>query len=369
MSSHESSNPLLTPEGAPLKNPGDIEKSLAAMWIQPKDRESAAKATRICAANLIVVTHPDDWHELNNDLGELSALYPTRTIAVILHENKVSAPSKSIRASVSAICHVPQPGRPQVCAEQIILHDELEHTTDLVHTLLPMLEAELPCLLWWRIARPETDDLFDRLKKTSDRIILDAGLTGLESLDAKAGPNVRELGWYRTYPYRELLAQMFDKAPADSFSKINTITVQLPADEVEQKAEAIWIIAFVAGQLGWQPLETQDPGKYVFRGIDNNVAVTIKPPADETETQTDGLQQLTIESNGHTFMICRCCPETHEYRAIVCDQRLCEIPRCLQLPRTTRSQALAAAATGRAEDPAFQRAAPLAAWLARGFHQ
>jgi len=362
----------MSPEGAPLNNPGDIEKTLADMWKPPQNRQVLTVATRICAANLIVVTRPEDWHNLNNDLGELSTLFPTRTIAVILHENESDFPppqTSSIHASVSAICHIPLPGRPQVCAEQIVLHNRLDQTFDLHHTILPMLEADLPCLLWWRIDTPQAGDLCTHLEKLTDRIILDAGLAGLQSLETKTAPTVRELGWYRTYPYRELIAQMFDKAPADTFARIHRLSIEIPSNNTDQLIEAFWLVAFIAGQLNWQPLETTGPGQYLFSGINCNVEVTITGPIDETKSQTPGLQQLTIESNGHTFMICRCCPDTHEYRAVICDQRLCEIPRCLQVPRQSRGEALASAATGRTRDYAFQRAAPVAAWLAKDISQ
>src|SRR5687767_5552335 len=113
---------LLSPEGAVLTEPEQLERALAAMWEQAGEKATGNKeshtATRVCVANLIVVGRAADWDQLIKVLSELSPVYPTRTI-VLLAEGEAATGANheiagEVRASVSALCHVPQSGSPQV---------------------------------------------------------------------------------------------------------------------------------------------------------------------------------------------------------------------------------------------------------------
>jgi hypothetical protein len=136
--------PLLSPDGDDLVGIDQIETALSALWRSPDPEHPEANASRICSANLIVVADADNQHDILNTLGELSTTYPARTIVILREEAPKNA---RIRASVSAVCHMPQPERPQVCSEQIILRTPRKIDDDLDRTVLPMLDADLPVML------------------------------------------------------------------------------------------------------------------------------------------------------------------------------------------------------------------------------
>ncbi len=371
---------LFSPEGAVLIDPIEVEHALMAMWEAGKPDEMETVATRVCIANLIVVAEAKSQHEIFNVLGELSPIYPTRTIVVLLDEGASDASAGAPRISVSAVCHVPQPDRPQICCEQIVLRGPLADDADLDRTLLTMLEADLPRMFWWTIDPACRPKLLARLTSLADRLILDAGIAGFKVLTptdeqnatsvmiplplAKRGHAwrcpVRELGWYRTAQIRELVAQLFDDASADCLKRIDSVVVRMGGGAAEQWVDALWLVAFLGGQLNWRPMRVSARHRYEFASEGGTVQVRIEFLAGNA-----GLADLTIAAENHTFALSRCRPAADEYRIEIGDENVCRMPRSVQLRPLARGDALASAMAGRPVDAAFNRAAPLAAWMAR----
>lgn len=369
---------LLSPEGAKLSDPGQVERALAEMWKQSGKAASGEAqqpaATRVCVANLVVVAAAEQWNELLGVLGELSPMYPTRTIALLLSEDGASCQTsgggaaESVRASVSALCHVPQPGQPQVCCEQILLHATHAQSGDLHRTILPLLEADVPVMVWWTLDPRHCTSLLDALAQEAKRFILDAGVTGLSLLPrltegaGKGGltlPGVREIGWYRIHRWRELIASMFDECGGGPLAQVDELRVDV-SDRRDVMRAAIWLIAFLGGQLDWELVSTS-PGAgevavaFKFRSGGREVRASVQ------ETAGAGLVGLAIRSGTSTFEARR---GQEELRIIVHEEHVCRTPRVVHLPRRRRSEALAAALAGRAIDAAFTRAARLAAQMA-----
>jgi len=376
-----------------LTEPGQVERALAAMWKQSADeavkgREKQA-ATRVCMANLIVVGREKEWDGLLEVLGELSPVYPTRTIVVLLDESGDSPAERGVRASVTALCHVPQPDRPQVCCDQIVLRSRTEAAADLDRTLLPLLESDVPVMVWWTLKPGQCSAFLKALRGWARRIIFDCGFGGLESpeyggneparLTAGTEPGrycaVRELGWYRVQRWRELLAGMFDEYSPDVLTHLDRLTIEIADTSPELLGNAIWIAAFMGGQLGWiadcglriadcdvapkahdlkSDISNLKPLEFMLHAQGRMIRVSI------LQTQGDGIVAVTIGSGKNTFEARRC---RDELRMFVHNAHICGVPRCVQLPRRRRSEALAAALTGRQVDAAFDRAAPIAAWM------
>lgn len=347
---------LLSPDGARLVGIDQVEAALSALWKSSDPQRPDAVAGRICAANLIVVADARHQHGILNTLGELSTTYPARTIVILRDDNGQSA---DIRASVSAVCHMPQPDRPQVCSEQIILHTPRRMDDDLDRTILPMLDADLPVMLWWTTSPEHDSELLYRLELVSERAIIDAGPAGISFLEQTGRCIIRDLGWYQAIGMRELLARTFDGQAAGMLQAIEALTVATAGRSDAEKVETAWLVAFLGGQLNWQPLRPLGGGEYEFKA-DNRlikVALTIHPGVG------NGIRQVMIQAGDNHIVMHRCGMEAHEYRLIVCDQQVCDMPRTLQILPPTRCAALASAMTGRKHDRAFERAAPLAHWL------
>ncbi len=359
---------LLTPEGATLRRPEDVDRAFARLWESSKGREPVPgehlTATRVCVANLIVVAPEAEFNAINQVLGDLSPRYPTRTLVLLLDgsrqgEGVAEEPRQRMRASISALCHVPQPGRPQVCCEQVVLRTAAEDERDLERTLLPLLEAEVPTIAWWTLDPGRWPDLWRSLGIRVDRLIVDAGLAGLHHLFPGGRGAVRELGWYRTARWREVLAGMFDGSPAEVWGQLDTLEVTAGGARPEDRIDAIWVAAFVAGQLGWQAGERVGDGEYAFRAAGRAGRVRLAMAGTRP-----GLQAVALSGGGKRYEVQSCDEAPDEFRVLIHDEQVCHLPRCIELPPPGRAESLAAALTGRAVDAAFTRAAALVEKLA-----
>lgn len=370
--SSTASDSLFSTGGAVLKDPTEVERALAQMWRLAGEKASgepeAKTASRVSVANLAIVAPASQWDMLLETMAELSPMYPTRSIVLLIADGG-PAPAE-ITASVSALCHVPQAGEPQVCCEQIVLRAGPQHVEALDRTLLPLLESDVPVMCWWRYAPGAWPTLSRAIRQMARRFIVDhpAGLGELESTGRCA---VRGLGWYRTAPLRELVAQMFDGASPDVFESIEQVEIHTGGG-IEQQEDAFWLAAFLAGQLGWTPGRVEEI--VAVDGTDSRFAATFsfrsgervirlhftRSPAAERH-----LRRLQIVSGPSTFTL-ECHPSReHELRMVICSSGICQAPRSVQVPPARLSQALAAAMVGRQVDAAFERAAPIAAWLVK----
>lgn len=347
---------ILTPEGAPLVDPAQIERALAALWKPPTDAAGIEVASRVCVSNLLVVGRAADWGRFADVLGSLSPLYPSRTVILLLGDSPDAAEA---RATVSALCHVPQSGRPQVCCEQIVVRTGPCEADDLHRTLLPMLEADVPTMCWWTLDPNSCSGLSATVRTVSDRLILDAGLVGLSHLDSGGRCTVRELGWYRTARWREFIAGMFDVTGREALDAIDRVDIEMESASAENHVDAIWLAAFLAGQLGWRLVKTGGKSTFTFESAGRAVAVAIRLG---TGGRT-GLRSVLIRSTGGHYEISRLPGSVNQYRLTECDVHTCQLPRCVTVAPIPPADALAMAFTGRLVDAAFSRAAPIATRL------
>ena len=140
---------FLEGQGIPVDLP-NIETELAKLWgpaaeqVGGPDLENP-HVTRIVLANLVVESLDGDAESLGPVLETVIARFPCRAIVVRGSDD----PNRRITAEVSALCHLPAPGLPQVCSERIVLHAG-PNAVDLVPgAVRPLLEADLPLVLWW----------------------------------------------------------------------------------------------------------------------------------------------------------------------------------------------------------------------------
>jgi glucose-6-phosphate dehydrogenase assembly protein OpcA len=361
---------LLSPDGAVLTDPADVERALVKMWTpageQAAGKPAAKTATRVSVANLIVAAPAGQWDELLEVMAELSPIMPTRTIVLLIADGP-EAPAE-ITASVSALCHVPQDGEAQVCCEQIVLRAGARHVEVLDETLLALLESDVPVMCWWRFDADAWPVLFSAIQSIARRIILD-GLTILQAyVESSKDCAVRDLGWYRTARLREIVAQMFDGCRPEVAQSIRRVDIDA-GGTLAGETDGLWLAAFLAGQLGWQPsalAAIREPGGSKcggsFRFLANDGAIDVC-----LTTRPDGgrrLERVNITAGEHTCHFEQAAAGGNEYRITICGRGVCAAPRSVQLPPVRTSHALAAALAGRCVDAAFERAWPIAAWMA-----
>lgn len=354
---------LLTAEGSVLTEPEQVEKALSHLWratLKPHREGDELVASRVCAANLIILGLTEQWNAISATLGELSPAYPTRTIVLLLDPGDNEHNAAKVNASVTALCHVGQAGDPQVCCEQIVLRTGITDAARIQHTLLPLLESEVPSVVWWACDPLAAEDLFKRLQTTATSMVIDAGLSGLPHLTPQDGCALRELGWYRTARWRELVAGLWDGCDLTGGCRVEQLSITCTADETA-RVDALWLMAFVGGQLNWQPLRKLHANGWAFTAQGKDVHAVLV----EQSGPASALMEFALSAGESRWLIQRCATGVEEYRTIVHHHDVCELPRGVQLRTRSRASSLLAAFTSRNPDRVFQRAAPLAQWLAK----
>jgi glucose-6-phosphate dehydrogenase assembly protein OpcA len=357
---------LLAPEGAILRDPADVERALATLW-QPKGEEAAEQkgtktTTRVCMANLVVVGRAREWDDLSQVLADLAEEYPTRTLVLLLGDSKFSAsPVGEVRASVSLVCHLPHPGHPQVCGEQIVLRSGSTAGAGVDRAILPLLASDVPLVLWWTTDPALCGDLLRGLHRLADRLVMDAGLPGFAYLQHEGPCVTRELGWIRAYRWRVLIAQLFDEAGGSTFAAIDRVAVTIRGGVPSDRLDAIWMVAFLAGQLGWRPVRVVSDGVYEFASLDRRIEVSILV----VPGPGSGLESFVVGAGDLKYEFARCGEGSDEFRIMISDQQACQMSRSVHMARRRRSTSLAIGLTGRSVDHSFERAAPIGSWIAR----
>ncbi len=158
--------------------------------------------------------------------------------------------------------------------------------------------------------------MFRDLADESSRLILDLPDPGAEAgalrlgLDPALGTFSRDSAWFGLTRWRELVAQFFDPpCRHDRLSRIESVHVEaLSPDPRRPPRLAIWMVAWLAGQLGWKlpdhphtapAADSDDLLQTSFLGPDGDVAVSIATrPNPAGRAASPQLMGLTIKIRG-----------------------------------------------------------------------
>jgi hypothetical protein len=368
----------------------DIETELMRLWGTAAGQAGGPEletphVTRIVLANLMVEVLDREAESLRPVLETVIERYPCRAIVVLGSGDS----ERRITAEVSALCHLPAPGLPQVCSERIMLHAG-RNAVDLVPgAVRPLLEADLPLVLWWTSDPRKQEALFRDLADESSRLILDLPDPGTEAgalrlgLDPGLGTCSRDSAWFGLTRWRELVAQFFDPpCHHESLDRIDSVHVEaLSPDPARPPRLAIWLVAWLAGQLGWKPpAEPMDrPAsdsagvlQATLRGPMGDVAVSIAtkpiPAGRALSARLMGLT-ITVRGSAHdsdgaeTFRLSRLEPDSPAILVKAETHDTCRLPRWVDVPELDPACRVAAALESSRVDPPFQNALPIALWL------
>ena len=253
--------PVWAAEGIPVEL-RNVESELARLWGPAALEAGGAEpespnVTRIALANLVLECADATAESLAPVLATVVERFPCRAIVVCGSND----PARKVTAEISALCHLPAPGQPQVCSERIILRAG-PHAVDLVPgAVRSLLEADLPHVLWWTSDPRNHPALFRELAQVCSRLILDLpdpfpDAAALRfGLDPALGICVRDSVWFGLPRWRELVAQFFDGPDQlQKLGSIESVVIEAVAPNPAQPTRlAIWLVAWLAGQLSWQP--------------------------------------------------------------------------------------------------------------------
>jgi hypothetical protein len=378
------SDAFLQGQGIPV-DLHEVEPTLQQLWGPAAELAGGPEVehphvTRVALANLVVERLTPDAERLRPVLEVVITRFPSRTIVVRGSDD----PERRMAAEVSALCHLPEPGSPQVCSERIVLHAG-PNAIDLVPgAVRPLLEADLPLVLWWTTDPTRHEKLFRDLGDECSRLILDLPDPGASSaalrlgLDPAICPYSRDSVWFGLTRWRDLVAQFFDlSCHHETLDRIDSVHIEaLSPNPAAPPRLALWLAAWMAGQLGWKPEgnpinQASDTGcdsRAGFQGPHNKVSVEIVtrglppylPPAP-------CLLGMTITAHGPeaaaSFRLSRPSPGSQDVRVEANAPGYCRLPSLVRATELDPAHRIAAALESSRIDRPFENARPIALWL------
>jgi hypothetical protein len=344
--------------------------------------------TRIALANLVVESLEGDGEALVHTLETVIAQFPCRAIVL----RGAPGGGRSISAEVSALCHLPAPGLPQVCSERILLRTSEDAIDLLPGAVRPLLETDLPMVLWWTSDPLEHESLFKDLAAESSRLILDLPdpSTDTDALKHGLAPGPggcrRDVAWFGLPRWRELIAQFFDPpCSTGNLERIESVTIEaLSPDPTRTPRLAIWLAAWLAGQLGWKPREITRKAEADAQGGTSLLAEFTAPqgpvhvklltnPLPPGAAPVPRLMSVTLElkraQSGdseellETFRLSRPEIDSSAVRIEAETSSTCRLPQLVEAPELDPARRVAAALESSRSDPPFDHALPIALWL------
>jgi glucose-6-phosphate dehydrogenase assembly protein OpcA len=383
-SAETSSDAFLQGQGIPVEL-RDIEGTLQQLWGPAAERVGGPEpehphVTRIALANLVVERLTPECESLQPVVESVITRYPCRAIIVRGSED----PEPRISAEVSAVCHLPDPGLPQVCSERIVLCAGANARKLIAGSVRPLLEADLPMVLWWTTDPREHEALFRDLGDECSRLVLDLPDSGTPAWALRLGldPAIctcsRDTAWYGLTRWRELVARFFDPpCHHETLSRIDSLHVDaLSPDASRPPRMAVWLVAWLAGQLGWkrqgQPMrvagEAGSSFRAAFLGPLGTLAVEIVTrPVPNSLPPAPLLTGVTLTARGpegvETFQLSRPAPDSPDVKIQARAPDYCRLPGMVRAPELDAAGRVAAALEASRFDRPFETARPIALWL------
>lgn len=312
--------------------PDRIEHELMALWRKAAERarESGGRlaVARACLWNFIV--HSDgeqEYRRTKRTLDEVSETIPARILA--LHETLDEAQSAVVgddgaplRAYVEANYRKVSGGRREVVAEEITLEATRLQSQRLPGLVRSLLLADVPTALFVR--NPAGDyKWLPQLARDADRLVFDSGkvdgMAGILEVDAAlqrllspakaAGTPLRielaDLGWLRLWPWRILVASLFDEPQATAaLPELDELHIEYAPDaESAALLLAGWLMGRLKLALGG-PLASPDPEApsldFALRTGEGR-PVTLRLIHGTTELAPVGIHRVTLRSGDKSF--------------------------------------------------------------------
>lgn len=360
---------------------GSVEEELDRLWGPAAELAGGPdvdqpSVTRVVLANIVVLALREEADRVGRVVEAITAEYPSRTLVIRPGDQR-----RAIQAELAAVCHLPTAGRAQVCSERIALRAGPD-ALDLVPAAVRSLSlSDLHHVVWCLDDPGEVRGLLTQLAADATRVILDRpdpddGDLGA-AFDVTADPLPRDLAWYAITSWRELIAPLFDGATA-SPERRDVESIEIHAETREGghvPRLAIWLAAWLAGQLGWSPasIESRGPGLLAAR-FDSplgpvrcsiRVSAGGGGPARIVGVRWAVRGARPDEPPG-IFTLTRIGPDEAAVLVEVHCASHCELPRSVVSPAGQRDRWIAAALQADRVDPPYRRAVPIARWLLAG---
>jgi glucose-6-phosphate dehydrogenase assembly protein OpcA len=377
-----SSTAFLSGQGIPVPL-GEVEAELARLWGPSAERAGGPEVegpsvTRVALANLVVAGLGPDAARVEPVLDTVVMRRPCR--AIVLADG--GGPPRRVGAEVSALCHLPAPGRPQVCSERIVLRAGPGALDLLPGAVFALLEPDLPMVLWWVGDPGPGSGLCRTLAAEAARLVPDLPdpCGDAEAVRAALGPGAhpfgRDLAWFGVGRWRELVAQFFDGAEAaEALGRVARVEIDAEMAEGSDAAAIprapAWLAAWLAGQLGWRPIrrEAGEGGvAATFARADGSGEVSVRirvgrAPGLDAARVTRVRLGMDGPRGEESFALARSASHPEEVRIEACAPCRCALPRLVRAPELDAAGRVSAALESSRDDPPYRAARGAMFWL------
>jgi glucose-6-phosphate dehydrogenase assembly protein OpcA len=335
-----------------------IERQLHELWQLAAESEkdpTQRQITRACLFNFIVLSETEaEATHASEVISTLTSRHPCRAIALSVASN---SPTSELTASISADCHLTGTGQKQVCCEQIAIHASGQSVAHLGSAVLPLLESDLPTIMWWPGNFLTRMDLFRRLVAVADRVIYDTStwpdpqpqLAGLvRVLTEYPRCSFTDLSWTRLGLWRKLAAEFFDE-PHCCAELTQIRAVDIVHGRGPGAALRAWLYgSWVAAQLRW-PLPEAKARIHLSE-------------RDDQDATSVGILSVAIKTGDATFSVRKNHGESTA-SATVDMTNACGLPRKRAFWPADDASLLSQELDHPARDPVYEKALVIAASL------
>jgi glucose-6-phosphate dehydrogenase assembly protein OpcA len=255
--------------------PEQILKGLGKLWTtlgQEEKQQGKPTVLRACAMTLLVATdEADNGFEASQIISELMREHPSRGIVLA-----VSAEAeRGMEARVLAQCWKPFGKAQQICCEQIEITAKPEVWPNIGPTLVGLIAADLPAILWCRHQGALRKDASEEAKAGLEavvslvqKVIVDTN--GMDVQDSqelitrwqKQGRIVADIEWTRLTPWREPISYVFDNENRENpFSEFHTF--EIGYGDAKPPICAIYMAAWLSAPSNAKVVfkrDSEDPG-------------------------------------------------------------------------------------------------------------
>lgn len=278
----------------------EIERELRFLWEEDDARCNAS------LINLVVYSEEPGSLAVNSELAR--DLTQEHACRVILVEIDRAVTDPSLRAWITAHCHLSEGGKKSMCCEQIAFRLTGRVTGRFRNTVFAHLASDLPLVFWWQ--GELSDVLTERLASAMDRLIVDSRdwanpLAAFRRLEDAAAANpgliMQDHAWTRTWQFRLGVASLFDDPAADAaLGGLHSVEISHAAGD---RNSALQLLAWLAVQAGWEDEESAD--EFLFRHDDHVIQATLREVAG-----TPALSKLVLRGDNFEASVSRTADDT-----------------------------------------------------------
>ncbi|NQU09790.1 glucose-6-phosphate dehydrogenase assembly protein OpcA [bacterium] len=262
-----------------------IERQLHELWQLAAESEkdpSRRAITRASLLNFVAYTETEAERDaVTTTISELTSRHPCRAMVL---QALPDDPQPGLSASITAHCHLAGGGQKQVCCEQISVTAHGPSVVHLAAAVLPLLEADLPTVVWWPGLFLARSDTFCRLLAVADRFLYHSSswpdaeqyLPELATTVGACRPGLcGDLSWTRLSIWRKLIAEAFDEpGGAAALARLRSVEI-VHGQGPGVRLRALLLAGWLATRLGWDVLTARQRVRLVGREDEDTVPTGI----------------------------------------------------------------------------------------------